>query len=58
MSDKISVGDWVKVLFTTAQMIGRAKVLSVPCATGDSWILKEADGTLHYVQLFNRMTRI
>ena len=48
----IEIGDTVRVDFNTAQLTHahRAKVLGIPCATGDSWIFENLDtGTISYV---------
>lgn len=62
MSDnnRIEVGDLVVVEFVYHGQRIRGVVLSVPAATGDSWIIRqveatEENGPLHYVQLFESM---
>ena len=54
----IEKGDWVKVFFENVPWIEKAEVLNRPCDVGDSWTLREADGTIHSVILFARITRI
>jgi len=55
MKDKIEAGDLVSVEFNQSTSLFRCRVLSMPVATGDSWKLKGEDGSLHYVQMFERM---
>ena len=48
----IEVGDIVRVDFNGAQLTlcFEAEVISMPCATGDSWVFKdERTGFEHYV---------
>ena len=50
--EHIKEGDVVNVNFNNSQytLSRSAKVLHVPCATGDSWIFEDADtGYIHYV---------
>lgn len=50
--NRISVGDTVSVSFHGGQctISHRAKVLYMPCATGDSWRFEDLDtGDIHYV---------
>ena len=49
---EIQENDIVYVNFNGIQMTlcSRAKVLHVPCATGDSWHLQDLDtGSIHYI---------
>ena len=56
--EHIAVGDRVSVDFTASVSLVNCTVLSTPSATGDSWILKQYDGRVVYVQLFERMDKI
>lgn len=50
--DKIKIGDTVKVSFHNSQiaLCKEAKVLYIPCETGDHWILKDMySGDMHYI---------
>lgn len=49
--NEIQEGDIVIVNFHNLQMtLCNAKVLHVPCATGDSWHLEDVDtGDIHYI---------
>lgn len=50
--NSINKGDIVSVGFNNAQytLCHKAKVLYIPCATGDSWVFENTvDGTLYYV---------
>ena len=50
--NKIQVGDMVHVDFNNAKytLCHRATVMSMPCATGDSWVFCDSDtGQIHYV---------
>ena len=59
MSDEnaIKEGDVVDVEFEYAMAIYNATVLYVPCATGDSWRLRDSQGVI-YVQNFCTMRRV
>jgi hypothetical protein len=49
---KIKVGDIVSVNFNGAQMtlIHKGNLLSMPVATGDSWVVEDInDGVIHYI---------
>lgn len=51
-ADTIKEGDIVSVDFHNSQLTlcCKATVLSMPCATGDSWIFKDEDsGRIYYV---------
>ena len=52
---RIKEGDIVTVNFTSSDSLFNVKVLYTPCAIGDSWILRDKDEKLHYVQMFERM---
>ena len=56
-ADRIKVGDRVRVYWEHIEWI-EGEVGYVPCATGDSWMIKSADGTVHEVQTFGRMTKL
>jgi len=47
----IEWGDTVKVNFMNSKftLCDSARVISMPRATGDSWVFKEPSGQLHYV---------
>ena len=46
----IRVGDKVAVNFNSAQFtLCHGTVCSIPCATGDSWIIEADDGDVHYI---------
>jgi hypothetical protein len=51
MKTLIEPGDIVSVSFHGAQitLCHKAKVISIPRATGDSWIFEQEDGAIHYV---------
>jgi hypothetical protein len=34
------------------------EVVHIPVATGDSWVLRDKKGKLHYVQKFQRMDEV
>jgi hypothetical protein len=49
---KIKIGDLVIVNFNSSKytLTNEAEVLSIPCATGDSWILRDTKtGITHYI---------
>ena len=54
---QIDSGDTVDVHFVEGNSIFAAKVHHSPSATGDSWIIEEADGTIRYVQMFEQIVR-
>ena len=61
MKDSIKEGDTVHVDINNAQMTlcSRAKVLYIPCATGDSWIFEDLDnGNIHYVSEGCTVTKV
>lgn len=48
--DEINDGDQVVVNFNNAKLtLCHGTVIHIPVATGDSWIIREDDGTLHYI---------
>lgn len=52
MKTRIEAGDIVSVNFNNSQytLCSKAKVLYIPCATGDSWHFQDVDsGQVHYV---------
>ena len=53
--NKIEEGDRVDVFFANEVSISDCEVLYTPCATGDSWHLKEKSGEIIYVQSFEMM---
>jgi hypothetical protein len=55
--DRINIGDKVSVDFVASGSLFRCTVLSIPQATGDSWILKDENGKIVYVQMFERMNK-
>ena len=58
---KILVGDIVAVNFNNAQLTlcHRGKVLSYPCATGDSWVIEDCvSGDIHYISEGCTLTKI
>ena len=57
MPDKITEGSRVDVYFENVPCEFDVDVLYIPCATGDSWILKRRDGTIVYVNSFAKMIR-
>jgi len=60
MNERIEEGDIVGVNFNGAQttLCSRARVIHTPCATGDSWIFREDDGTTHAVSEGCTITRL
>lgn len=56
--DRIEPGDIVSVDFETVKTLHEVTVLYVPCATGDSWHVRDQEGTLYYIQSFCLMTMI
>jgi hypothetical protein len=54
-NERIEIDDIVTVGFYDGGQIIKAKVLYVPCATGDSWIMKDAKERIYYVQQFETM---
>ena len=47
---RIDVGDDVYVNFNNAMFtLCHGKVVNVPCATGDSWVIAAVNGDLHYI---------
>ncbi len=58
MSDKkIEEGDIVDVFFEHCEAILNVEVLYTPCATGDSFHLKDSNGNLYNVQNYAYMIR-
>lgn len=55
--DIIKVGERVSVYWDSVQNVFDAEVLFAPNAFGEPWILKESNGTIHYVMVYSRMTR-
>jgi IS4 transposase len=55
---KIHKGDLVSICFGRASPEFNCIVVYIPCATGDSWILKRKDGTIFYAQHFEKMEKI
>jgi hypothetical protein len=59
MKERIEVGDYVSVEWETISWIHRARVVSIPCNTGDSWILYDEDNNkTYYVSLFYKMEKL
>jgi hypothetical protein len=52
VENRIEKGDKVDVFFSNGEAMYDCEVLYLPCATGDSWILKDKDNELVYVQMF------
>ena len=57
MKKSIKVGDIVDVYFSATPCLFKCEVLYLPCATGDSWILKDEEGLVHHVVLFDRISQ-
>lgn len=60
MSDKIEVGDKVKCLVASSANDSweiSGTVLSVPCATGDAWHIRDNGGKVVYIQTYLMITR-
>ena len=53
----INIGDIVSVDFVASMSLVDCTVIAAPQATGDSWILKEKNGHIVYVQMFERMDK-
>ncbi len=53
--NEIKVGDKVEVTISSEWFEG--EVLYIPCATGDSWRIKDRDGNLRYVQTYEQIVR-
>lgn len=54
--NSIEVRDLVRVFFVSQHNENfRGRVLYVPCATGDSWHIRDQNGTLRYVQTFTEI---
>lgn len=50
MRDLIKEGDKVVVNFNNAQFtLCHGIVHNVPCQTGDSWIIEDANGNIYYI---------
>jgi hypothetical protein len=56
--DQIEPGDIVSINFETVRSLHQVTVLYVPCATGDSWRVRDQEGTLHYIGSFCLMTMV
>lgn len=56
--DRIDIGDKVNVVFVSSGSLFRCEVLHKPTDVGDSWCLKDEDGWIHNVLLFERMDKI
>lgn len=52
---KINIGDTVSVY--CAGNCFQGKVNYMPVATGDSWIIEEENGNVHYVQIFDQIIK-
>jgi len=55
MKEEIKKGDKVDIFFSDGESLFGCEVLYIPCATGDSWHIREEDGDLIYVQFFEAM---
>jgi hypothetical protein len=51
---KSKVGQIVSIYFDTEAIYG-VQILSVPCATGDCFTVKNETGVIYYVQQYNYM---
>ena len=56
--DRIDTGSIVNVSFTSSSFIPEAVVLGTPADTGDAWKLMMPNGTVVYVQSYERMDKI
>jgi hypothetical protein len=56
--NRLEVGDKVMVNFhNQAMTLCLGELLYMPCATGDSWIIKAESGDLHYITEACTITR-
>ncbi len=53
----IEEGDTVSVHWDNVQHVFNAVVLAAPSEFGQPWVLRENNGTIHYVMVYSRMTR-
>lgn len=56
-NNKITAGDVVDVFWENVQCESGMEVLYIPCATGDSWILKRPNGTIVYINEYAKMVK-
>lgn len=55
--NKIDVGDRVDVYFAHINGESDVRVLHIPSATGDCFILERTDGTIVNVQMYSKMVK-
>jgi len=55
MKEIIEKGDKVDIRFTDSSVFLDCEVLYTPCATGDSWRVRDKFGKLVYIQSFESM---
>jgi len=55
--EKIKIGSVVDILWEHVNAEYDVKVLYIPQATGDSWVLKRPDGTVIIVNTFCKMVK-
>ena len=58
MKDGINEGDKVNIYFEYTNCLFNVTVLSHPCATGDSWVVKDDLGNISNVGFFARMDKL
>jgi len=56
--DTINQGDRVNIYFENIQCLLNVEILFIPCATGDSWIVKDELGNISYISFFSRMDKL
>ena len=56
--DTIEKGDKVNIHFSNGESMFNCEVLYTPCATSDSWHIRNKDGELIYIQTFEMMSLI
>lgn len=56
-TDQIVEGDQVSIYWENVQNVFSAEVLHVASGPGEVWIVREHNGTVHYIMSFARMTR-
>ena len=57
MSERIEVGDIVDIEWSYRTLY-RCKILYSPVATGDSWHVRDQEGSILYVQQFDSMMKV
>jgi len=60
MKDLIKVGDEVRVTFNNSQytLCRKGVIEYIPCATGDSWVIRDEYGNIHYISEGCTITKI